>query len=300
MKIIGKILKNRGALFSGIIMLVIIITGIFAPLIAPRDPVEMDVTQRFLPASWEYPLGTDHLGRCVLSRLIFGIRPSVLMVMAALIITVIIGTMLGFIAGFSGGKTDEIIMRLCDIILSFPGEVMTLAVIGFLGTGMGNILLACVLLRWAWYTRVIRTVVMKYSSMNYIYFSKVIGYSGADILIKHILPVTFPEIMIISSASMCSMILTVTGFSFLGLGIKPPMPEWGMMLNEAKDVMLTRPGLMLPPGLAVMLVTASSGFFSDSLRDALDIKYERKSSDEKLFGGMNFLNNFIKKIRRNP
>jgi nickel transport system permease protein len=284
MNIIEKIIKNRGALCSGIIMLIIMLLGIFAPLVAPHDPVEMDVAKGFLPMSWEYPLGTDHLGRCVLSRLIFGIRPSVLMVMAALIITVVIGTVLGYIAGFSGGKADEIIMRLCDIILSFPGEVMTLAVIGFLGTGMGNILLACVLLRWAWYTRVIRTVVMKYSTMNYIYFSKGIGNNSIGIFIKHILPVTFPEIMIISSASMCSMILTVTGFSFLGLGIKPPMPEWGMMLNEAKDVMLTRPGLMLPPGLAVMLVTASSGFFSDSLRDALDTKYDRNVPDKKLFG----------------
>jgi nickel transport system permease protein len=286
MNVIGKIVRNRGALFSGSIMLAVILAGVFAPLIAPHDPVEMDVARRFLAASWEYPLGTDHLGRCVLSRLIFGARPSVLMVMAALVVTVAIGTVLGFIAGFIGGKADELIMRLCDIVLSFPGEVMTLAIIGFLGTGMGNILLACVLLRWAWYTRVIRTVVMKYGTMNYIYFSKGIGNSGFDIFIKHILPVTFPEIMIISSASMCSMILTVTGFSFLGLGIRPPAPEWGMMLNEAKDVMLTRPGLMLPPGLAVMLVTASSGFFSDSLRDALDTKYERKIPQRRFSGGL--------------
>jgi nickel transport system permease protein len=283
MGIIGKILKNRGTLVCGIIMLGIIMAGIFAPLIAPHDPVEMEVGKRFLSSSWEYPLGTDHLGRCVLSRLIFGIRPSVLMVMAALIITVLIGTVLGFISGYFGGLADQIIMRACDIILSFPGEVMTLALIGFLGTGMGNILLACVILRWAWYTRVIRTVVMKYATMNYIYFSKGIGSKSIDIFIKHILPVTFPEIMIISSASMCSTILMVTGFSFLGLGIKPPMPEWGMMLNEAKDVMLTRPSLMLPPGIAVMLVTASSGFFSDSLRDAMDIKHETKKVSKKCF-----------------
>jgi nickel transport system permease protein len=286
MGIIGKILKNRGTLACGIIMLAIILAGVFAPFIAPHDPVAMDVGKRFLSLSREYPLGTDHLGRCVLSRLIFGIRPSVLMVMAALILTVIIGTILGFITGYFGGAADNIIMRICDIILSFPGEVVTLALIGFFGTGMGNILLACVMLRWAWYTRVIRTVVMKYATMNYIYFSKGIGCKSIDIFIKHILPVTFPEIMIISSSSMCSMILTVTGFSFLGLGIKPPMPEWGMMLNEAKDVMLTRPSLMLPPGIAVMIVTASSGFFSDSLRDSMDTKHETKKANRKLFANL--------------
>ena len=283
MGMLRKIVKNRGTLVCGIIMLAIMGTGVFAPLIAPHDPVEMDVGNRFLSSSWEYPLGTDHLGRCVLSSLIFGIRPSVLMVMAALIITVIIGAVLGFISGYFGGVADQVIMRTCDIVLSFPGEVMTLALIGFLGTGMGNILLACVMLRWAWFTRVIRTVVMKYATMNYIYFSKGMGSKSIDIFIKHILPVTFPEIMIISSASMCSMILAVTGFSFLGLGIKPPMPEWGMMLNEAKDVMLTRPTLMLPPGIAVMLITASSGFFSDSLRDAMDVKHQTKRPNKKWF-----------------
>ncbi|MDR2758025.1 MAG: ABC transporter permease subunit [Spirochaetaceae bacterium] len=282
MGIVRKILRNKAAVFCCLVLLVIIILGIFAPVFAPRDPAEMDVASRFLAPSWEYPLGTDHLGRCVLSRLIFGIRTSVLMVMAALIITVVIGTILGFITGFFGGLADQIIMRLCDVILSFPGEVMTLAIIGLLGTGMFNILLASVMLKWAWYARVIRTVVMKYTTMNYIYFSKAIGNKSIAIFLRHIVPVAFPEIMIISSSSLCSMILTVTGLSFLGLGIQPPAPEWGMMLNEAKDVMLSRPSLMLPPGLAVMIVSAASGFFSDALRDALDTKHENRR-EKKLF-----------------
>jgi nickel transport system permease protein len=278
---IRKIIKNKTAVFCFLALFVIVLLGIFAPVFAPRDPAEMDVAARFLGPSWKYPLGTDHLGRCVLSRLIFGIRTSVLMVMAALIITVVIGIILGFIAGYFGGLADQIIMRICDVILSFPGEVMTLAIIGLLGTGMGNILLASVMLKWAWYTRVIRTVVMKYTTMNYIYFSKAIGNKGAAIFLRHILPVTFPEIMIISSSSLCSMILAVTGLSFLGLGIQPPTPEWGMMLNEAKDVMLSRPALMLPPGFAVMIVSAASGFFSDALRDALDTKHEDKQEKKR-------------------
>ncbi|MDR0722762.1 MAG: ABC transporter permease subunit [Treponema sp.] len=281
MGIVRKVLKNKAAVFCCLVILVIMILGICAPVFAPHDPAEMDVASRFLAPSWKYPLGTDHLGRCVLSRLIFGIRTSVLMVMAALIITVVIGTILGFITGFFGGLADQIIMRICDVILSFPGEVMTLAIIGILGTGMFNILLASVMLKWAWYARVIRTVVMKYTTMNYIYFSKAIGNKSIAIFLRHILPVAFPEIMIISSSSLCSMILTVTGLSFLGLGIQPPTPEWGMMLNEAKDVMLSRPSLMLPPGLAVMIVSAASGFFSDALRDALDPKHENKGGKKR-------------------
>jgi nickel transport system permease protein len=281
MGIVRKVLRNKAAVFCCLVILVIMILGIFAPVFAPQDPAEMDVASRFLAPSWKYPLGTDHLGRCVLSRLIFGIRTSVLMVMAALVITVVIGTILGFITGFFGGLADQIIMRLCDVILSFPGEVMTLAIIGLLGTGMFNILLASVMLKWAWYARVIRTVVMKYTTMNYIYFSKAIGSKSIAIFLRHILPVAFPEIMIISSSSLCSMILSVTGLSFLGLGIQPPTPEWGMMLNEAKDVMLSRPSLMLPPGLAVMIVSAASGFFSDALSDALDPKHENKGEKKR-------------------
>jgi nickel transport system permease protein len=287
MGMLHKVLMNKVAVFCFMVLFIIVLLGIFAPIVAPNDPTEMDVAARFLGPSLKYPLGTDHLGRCVLSRLIFGIRTSVLMVMAALFITVIIGIILGFITGYFGGLADQIIMRICDVILSFPGEVMTLAIIGLLGTGMGNILLATVMLKWAWYARVIRTVVMKYTTMNYIYFSKAIGNNSAAIFLRHILPVTFPEIMIISSSSLCSMILAVTGLSFLGLGIQPPAPEWGMMLNEAKDVMLTRPALMLPPGLAVMIVSASSGFFSDALRDALDMKHENKK--EKLIKKRLFL-----------
>jgi nickel transport system permease protein len=262
-------------------MLAIIIMGVFAPFFAPHDPAEMDVSARFLAPSFKYPLGTDHLGRCVLSRIIFGIRTSVLMVMACVFITVGIGCLLGFLAAVFEGFIDETIMRFCDIFLSFPNEVMTFAIIGIFGTGMMNILLASVLTSWAWYARIIRTVIKKYTKMNYIYFARVIGSGGFDIFIKHIMPVTFGEIMVVSSSKLCSMILTVTGFSFLGLGIQPPAAEWGMMLNEAKDVMLTHPSLMLPPGIAVMTVSLTSGFFSDSVRNILDAKHNHAKNSMK-------------------
>lgn len=220
------------------------------------------------------PLGNDQLGRCVLSRLIYAIRPSVLYVLFALLITVMIGAVLGMISGYHKGRVDNVIMRLCDVMLSFPGEVITLAIIGVFGVGLQNILLASILTKWAWFTRVIRTSVMQFTEQNYVRFAKAAGCSPFHVLTRHILPMTFSEIAVIFSSSVCSMILQISGFSFLGLGIQAPAPEWGMMLNEAKDVMLSYPALMLPPGIAVMLVSASFGFLGDSLRDAMDPKHE--------------------------
>ena len=252
----------------------VVLAGIFAPFFAPNDPVAVDTSLRFAGPSFQYLLGNDQLGRCVLSRLIYAIRPSVLWVLFALLITVMIGTVLGLISGYHKGKADNAIMRLCDVMLSFPSEVITLAIIGVFGAGLQNILLACILTKWAWFTRVIRTAVMQFTEQNYVQFAKVAGCSTFHILTRHILPMTFSEIAVIFSSSVCSLILQISGFSFLGLGMQAPTPEWGMMLNEAKDVMLSYPALMLPPGIAVMLVSASFGFIGDSLRDAMDPKHE--------------------------
>lgn len=272
MRILKNLIKDKLVIISLIVIVVTIIVGLFAPFFAPHDPNEVNMSLRYASPSWEHLLGNDHLGRCILSRIIYGIRPSVLWVLVALFISVLIGAVLGFLAGYFRGKVDAFLMRICDIMLSFPGYVMTLAIVGILGVGLENILIAFILVKWAWFARVIRTSVMQYSELDYVKFSKASGISNLQIIYKHLVPVTFSDIAVISSSSMGAMILQISGVSFLGLGIQAPNAEWGMMLNEAREVMFTRPELMLAPGLAIVIVVSAFNFLSDALQVAIDPK----------------------------
>jgi len=267
-----NIWKDKLAALSFSVIFVIVAAGLFAPLFAPHDPNEVQMELRYASPSWGYLLGNDHLGRCILSRLIYGIRPSVLWVFVALVISVVIGGSLGLIAGYFRGKTDAVIMRICDVMLSFPGYVMSLAVIGILGAGLTNILIAFVLMKWAWFARVIRTSVLQYAESDYIKFSKAVGFSNLRIIVRQLLPVSLPDMAVTSSSAFGAMILQISGFSFLGLGIEAPHAEWGMMLNEAREVMFTRPELMLAPGLAIVVIVSAVNFLSDALQVALDPK----------------------------
>ncbi|MCM3257622.1 ABC transporter permease subunit [Paenibacillus lautus] len=272
MRALKNLSRDKLASLSLLLIASIVILGLFAPIFAPHDPNYVDMKLRYAGSSWAYWFGNDHLGRCILSRLIYGIRPSILWVLAALLASVGVGAAVGFVAGYFRGKTDAILMRICDIMLSFPGYVMTLAVVGILGAGLENILIAFVAMKWAWFARVIRTSVQQYAEMDYVKFSKAAGISNRRIIMKHIVPVTFSDIAIIASGSMCSMILQISGLSFLGLGIKAPHAEWGMMLNEAREVMFSHPELMLAPGLAIVIAVSAFNFLADGLQVALDPK----------------------------
>ncbi|MEF7438572.1 nickel/cobalt ABC transporter permease [Paenibacillus lautus] len=272
MRALKNLSRDKLASLSLLLIAAIVILGLFAPIFAPHDPNHVDMKLRYAGSSWSYWFGNDHLGRCILSRLIYGIRPSILWVLAALLASVGVGAAVGFVAGYFRGKTDAILMRICDIMLSFPGYVMTLAVVGILGAGLENILIAFVAMKWAWFARVIRTSVQQYAEMDYVKFSKAAGISNRRIIMKHIVPVTFSDIAVIASGSMCSMILQISGLSFLGLGIKAPHAEWGMMLNEAREVMFSHPELMFAPGLAIVIAVSAFNFLADGLQVALDPK----------------------------
>lgn len=272
MKLLVRLMRDKLAAASCIVVAATLLIGICAPLIAPHDPNAVNMELRFAGASLQYWLGNDHLGRCVLSRLIYGIRPSVIWVLIALGASACVGGLLGFAAGYFRGRVDAVLMRICDCMLSFPGYVMTLAVVGMLGAGLNNILLAFVVMKWAWFARVIRTAVMQFVDADYVKFAKVLGAGHLRVMVKHITPVAFPEIAVIASSSFGSMILQISGLSFLGLGIQAPHAEWGMMLNEARTVMFTRPELMLAPGLAIIAVVSAVNFLSDSLQKVLDPK----------------------------
>ncbi|MGP7817082.1 nickel/cobalt ABC transporter permease [Niallia sp. 01092] len=257
-------------------LFIVIMAGVMAPIIAPHDPLEMNVINKYAGPTLSYPLGTDHLGRCVLSKLLFGIRTTIIYALIATCITVAIGTVMGMIAGFFRGKVDEVIMRFCDIMLSFPTEVMILAIVGVLGPSLSNVVIANIIAKWAWYTRMIRSVVIQYTDKNYIRFAKVSGCSTGHIMRKHLLPGVTGEVSVLATLDIGSVILNISALSFLGLGVQAPTPEWGMMLNEAKNVMVTHPTQMIAPGFAILIIVAVFNFLGDSLQAALNPKQFHK------------------------
>ena len=257
MIVLRRLFQDRGAIFAIAIITIYVVLGVLAPLITFYEPNHIDTANKFAGISWSHWLGTDHLGRDVLTRIIYAIRPSLL---------------------YFPGYIDAIIMRICDVMLAFPSYVVTLALITLFGMGVENIIIAFILTRWAWFCRVIRTSVMQYIEADHVKFAKVIGMNDLTIIRKHILPLTFTDIAIIASSSMCSMILQMSGFSFLGLGVKAPTAEWGMMLNEARKVMFTHPGMMMTTGVAIVIIVMAFNFLSDALQMAID---PRMSAKEK-------------------
>lgn len=267
-----RLLKNRMALMCIALIFILIIVGIFAPLIVPNDPYENNILNKFAPYSWKYPLGTDHLGRCVFSRMIYGIRPTLFLSLVTMIGTIGMGTLMGLLSGYFKGIVDNIIMRIVDVMLSFPSQIMILAVVALLGVDIRNVIIANVLIKWAWYARMIRTNVIKYTDKNFILFSRCIGSGERFILFRHMIPCIASEMVVLATLDIGWAILNISTLSFLGLGVQAPIPEWGAMLNEAKNVMTTNPIQMIAPGVAVVILVAAFNFLGDCLRDIFDPK----------------------------
>lgn len=272
MKFWSRFKKDKLGIFSLLLIFIILLAGILAPIISPNDPIVVDIKSKLLGMSIKYPFGTDQLGRCVFSRVLYGIRSTVFLSIIAMIVTILIGTILGVVAGFLRGWVDEIIMRICDIMLSFPSEVMILAIVGILGTGIQNIIIANILAKWAWYTRMIRSIVIQYSDKNYIRFAKVSGCSMFHIISKHLIPGAIGEISVLATLDTGWVILNISALSFLGLGVQAPTPEWGMMLSEAKNVMTIYPQQMLPSGISILIVVSAFNLLGDSIQEALNPK----------------------------
>lgn len=231
---------------------------------------------KFAPPSADYWLGTDQLGRCVFSRMLYGIQPTLFLSILTMIGTIGLGLILGVMAGYFRGWVDEVIMRTVDVMLSFPSQIMILAVVALLGVDIQNVIIASILVKWAWYARMIRTAVVKYTHMNYVLFSRAIGSGDRFIMTRHMLPAMAAELAVLASLDTGWAILNISTLSFLGLGVQAPTPEWGAMLNEAKNVMVSNPEQMLVPGIAVVLLVGAFNLLGDSLRDALDPKEVRQ------------------------
>jgi nickel transport system permease protein len=268
----ARFLHNKTAVATVTIVLVIAIIGIFAPFIAPNDPFKADIMNKYAPYSAQYPLGTDNLGRCILSRLIYGIRPTLGLAVLTMLGTIGLGGLMGLLAGYFRGMTEEIIMRVVDVMLSFPSQIMVFAVVALLGINVQNVILANVFIKWAWYARMIRTGVMQYRDKNFIQFSRCIGTPERFILIRHLMPSIASDLVVLASLDIGWAIINISTLSFLGLGVQAPTPEWGAMLNEAKNVLTSNPTQMIAPGIAIVVLVSAFNLMGDALRDILDPK----------------------------
>ena len=267
-----RFFQNRTAVFTTFAVLLIALIGICAPVIAPNDPYETNIINKFASYSVQYPLGTDQLGRCVLSRMIFGIRPTLGLAALTMAGTIGIGAVLGIIAGYFRGIAEEIIMRIVDVMLSFPSQIMVFAVVALLGVSVQNVIIANVFIKWAWYARMIRTGVMQYRDKNFVQFSRCVGMPERFILFRHLLPSITSDLAVLASLDIGWAIINISTLSFLGLGVQAPTPEWGAMLNEAKEVLTRNPTQMLAPGIAIVALVCCFNLLGDAMRDVLDPK----------------------------
>lgn len=268
-------LRNPMTQFCLFIIIGTALLGILAPWIAPHDPYENNILMKFASPSWEYWLGTDQLGRCVFSRMLYGIQPTLFLSLLTMLGTIGLGLAMGVLAGYMRGAVDEVIMRVVDVMLSFPSQIMILAVVALLGVDIQNVIIANIFIKWAWYARMIRTAVVKYTGMNFVLFSRSIGSGNGYIMTRHMLPCIAAELAVLASLDTGWAILNISTLSFLGLGVQAPTPEWGAMLNDAKNVMVSNPEQMLVPGIAVVVLVGCFNLLGDSLRDALDPKEVR-------------------------
>ena len=246
------------------------LAGALAPWLSPYDPDEVTLALKFAPPDSEHWLGCDHLGRDVLTRLFYGTRVSLGCVAAIAVSICALGLVVGATAGFAGGRVDAVLMRFCDVFLTFPTFILAMFMVGVLGTGMVNVVLAITLTHWAWYARIIRSLVLSLKHREYVLASRVAGSSRLQVLRRHVLPPVAAQLAILATLDIGHMMLHVSGLSFLGLGVTPPTAEWGVMLGDARQFVWTHPELIFYPGAMLFVTVMACNLLGDAMRDALD------------------------------
>ena len=268
---IKKFIK-RNKMFSLLVVaaIAIILVGILAPVIATHSPYESNLNDAFIAPNSEHIFGTDKLGRDIFSRVIYGTRISLSAALILVILIFTIGTTLGVIAGYFGGIIDTIIMRISDMMISFPGMVLAIAMAGIMGASVKNAVIAITVVSWTKYARLSRSLVLKIKETDYIRAAKVTGCKTVHIITRHIIPNIISTLIITATTDIGTMILELSALSFLGFGAQSPQAEWGLMLNEGRAYMVDCPWLMIYPGLAICIVVIVYNLLGDNLRDILD------------------------------
>lgn len=265
-----RLRRDKLAIAGMVIIAMFIIAAIFAPLLAPYDPIAQTILQRRQTPSRQHWMGLDEVGRDILSRIIYGARASLQVGLLSVSMAIILGSILGAIAGFVGGWVDNVIMRLMDILLAFPGLLLAIAVVSILGPGLMNMLYAIAFVSIPIYARIMRASVLAVKEQDFVLAARAVGVSTMRILWREILPNAMTPVLVAGTLGIATAILDAAGLSFLGLGAQPPTPEWGSMLGEGRGSVFTAPHIVVFPGLAIMLNVLGFNLLGDGLRDALD------------------------------
>lgn len=269
----NKSIKKVVFIITLFIAILTVLLAIIAPKFAPNDPLETNFEHILEKPSDKYPFGTDQVGRCIYSRILYGAKVSLGMTFCLLGLVFILGVVIGIIAGMHGGLVDTIIMRTADTVLAFPDIVFAIAIVGMLGPGIRNTILALSVIWWTKYARLTRVLVMGIKNREYIQAAKMIGVGRLKLITYYILPNVISPLVVQLALDIGGMMLALSGLSFLGLGVQSPKPEWGNMLNEGRAYIQTAPWLLIYPGLAIFTVVAIFNILGDSVRDFLDPKH---------------------------
>jgi len=270
-----RLLKNF-AFTSGLVLTVLLVlAALSAPLLAPYDPNVQDTMRRLEAPSNDHLLGLDDLGRDVLSRVIFGARVSLRVGFSVVLLAALTGVTLGAISGYFGGAIDVLVMRLCDILLAFPGILLAIALVAVLGPSLNNVILALAIIGWVGYARLVRGQVLKVREMEYVTAARALGARSPRVIILHVLPNVINPIIVMATLGLAGVILSEAALSFLGLGVQPPTPSWGAMLTAGRRYLGLANHLAIFPGAAIMLAVMGLNFLGDGLIDALDPKYRK-------------------------
>lgn len=272
--LVNALKTNRAFAAASAFVLLLILLALAAPIIAPYDPLAAEMKNAYLPPSPEHLFGTDKLGRDCFSRILYGASYSLSSVLLLVAAIFAVGTSLGVAAGYFGGKTDTVIMRISDMMISFPGMILAIAIAGILGGSLVNAIIALTIVSWTKYARLARSMVLKIKERDFVEAAVVNGGKPLHILWRHIVPNILPLMVITAASDIGAMMMELAGLSFLGFGSQPPAPEWGLMLNEGRQQLQTAPWLMVFPGLAIFITVVAFNLWGDALRDVLDPRQE--------------------------
>ncbi len=271
-----RLARRRTALFGLVVVALVVATALAAPWLSPFDPIAQDIGHRLKPPGWLdaagrlHPLGTDHLGRDLLARVIFGAQPALLVGFAAVMISGVLGMVTGLLGGYFGGRVDDMLMRLADVQLAFPFILLAIAVIGVLGPSLPTIIVVIGVSSWVVYARVVRAAVLVLREREFVQAALALGAGDGRILVRHILPNAFAPWLVVATLDMARVIVLESALSFLGLGVQPPTPTWGGMLADGRVYLTTAWWLATFPGLAILVTVLGINLFGDGLRDTLD------------------------------
>ena len=268
-----RVRGHQGMIIGSVIVVSVLLIALLAPLLAPHDPYQQDLLKRLVPpvwdsrGSWEHVLGTDHLGRDYLSRLIYGARISLLIGIGAALISGIIGTIMGVMAGYFGGRVDMIVTFMITVRLSMPVVLVALAVVAIVGGSLQVVIAVLGLLLWDRFAVVMRSSTLQIRSMDYVAAARAVGCSTSRVLMTEVMPNVVNNLIVITTIEIAHAIILEAALSFLGLGVQPPMPSWGLMVSEGKDTMLFEPWLITIPGVALFLLVLAINLMGDGVRD---------------------------------